>query len=85
MYDRLHHVFQSHMLSNMSAFLKHHSFCSAHLKISKDKREAVIAVAIDLSKAFDSIDHSLLLTELWSLLIGLAPHVLLLDGSQRES
>ena len=88
MYERLHHAFQNHLSSNMSGFLKHHSFCSALLKVSEDwrrsldKREADVAVAIHLSKAFDSIDHSLLLTKLWSLLIGLAPHVLLLDGSR---
>ena len=53
----------------MSGFLKHHSCCFALLKMSEnwrksqDKRKAVVAVAIDLSKAFDSIDHSLLLAK----------------------
>ena len=70
MYDQLHHAFQSHLSLNLSGFLKHHSCCSALLKMSEDGRrsldnkEAVVAVAIDLSKAFDSIDHSLLLTNL---------------------
>ena len=54
----------------MSGALKHHSFYSAFLKTSEDwrksldKREAVVAVAMDFSKAFDSIDHSLLLAKL---------------------
>ena len=43
---------------------------------SLDNREAVVAVAIDLSKAFDSIDH---------IFIGLAADVLLPERSQTES
>ena len=69
MYDQLHHAFQSELSLNMSGSLKHHSCCFALLKMSEnwrksqDKRKAVVAVAIDLSKAFDSIDHSLLLAK----------------------
>ena len=85
MYDLLHHAFQSHLSSNMSVFLKHHSCCSALLKMfedwrnSLDKREAVVAVAIDLSKACDSIDHNLLLAKLGA--YGLSSSALLLMSS----
>lgn len=64
MHDQLHHAFQKELSLKMSGFLKHHSCCFALLKMSEnwrksqDKRKAVVAVAIDLSKAFDSIDHS---------------------------
>ena len=72
MHDQLHHAFQSELSLNMSGSLKHHSCCFALLKMSEnwrksqDKRKAVVAVAIDLSKAFDSIDHSLLLAKFGS-------------------
>ena len=50
--------------------MKTHSCCTALLKMTEDWRssidnkEAVAAVAVDLSKAFDAIDHSLLLAKL---------------------
>ena len=72
MHDQLHHAFQSELSLQMSGFLKHHSCCFALLKMSEnwrksqDKRKAVVAVAIDLSKAFDSIDDSLLLAKFGS-------------------
>ena len=58
------------MSDNLSGFRKDHSCCAALLKMSQywrtslDNREMVVAVAIDLSKAFDSVCHNLLLAKL---------------------
>ena len=41
---------------------------------SIDNKEAVAAVAVDLSKAFDAINHSLLLAKLKA--YGVSPHAL---------
>ena len=41
---------------------------------SIDNKEAVAAVAVDLSKAFDAINHSLLLAKLKT--YGFSPHAL---------
>ena len=55
---------------NLSGYLKCHSCCTALLKmvedwrLSVDNREGVAAVAVDLSKAFDSVCHSLFLAKL---------------------
>ena len=55
---------------NLSGYLKGHSCCTALLKMTEDwrasldKRETVAAVAVDLSKAFDTVCHNLLLAKL---------------------
>ena len=59
-----------HLSQNLSGFLKNHSCCTALLKITEDwktslnNRESAMAMAVDLSKAFDSINHNLLLAKL---------------------
>lgn len=70
MFDQLYGAFHEHLSPNLSGFLKKHSRCTALFKMTEDwrrsldKREAVIAVAVDLSKAFDSINHNLILAKL---------------------
>ena len=72
MYEQLYNYFVSrHLLSDsLSGFLKGHPCCMALLKITEGWREAlgerktVSAVSIDLSKAFDSICHCLLIRKL---------------------
>ena len=55
---------------SLSGFLKGHSCATALLKMIEDVRASLdnkdhcIAVAVDLSKAFDSISHSLLISKL---------------------
>ena len=66
----LYSVFTPVFSDNMSGFLRGHSCCSALLKLTDDWRQAldnkkdVAVVAIDLSKAFDSICHNVLLAKL---------------------
>ena len=54
----------------LSGFLKSHSCCTALLKMTEDwrgsldRRESALAVAVDLSKAFDSVNYNLLLAKL---------------------
>ena len=69
-YDQTWNAFHNVLSSNLSGFMKSHSCSTALLKMTEDWRssidnkEAVAAVAVDLSKAFDAIDHSLLLAKL---------------------
>ena len=69
-FDQLYE-FSLHFLSgNLSGFLKGHSCTTALLKTCEDIRanldssEHSAAITIDLSKAFDSINHNLLLAKL---------------------
>ena len=68
-YDQLYEAFSPIFSTNMSGFLRGHSCCSALIKMTDDWRLAldqkkiVGTVAIDLSKAFDSICHNLLLAK----------------------
>ena len=69
-FDQLYHAFCPVFSSNMSEFLRGHSCCTALIKmtddwrIALDQKKDVGVVALDLSKAFDSICHNLLLAKL---------------------
>ena len=68
--DQIYEAFYWGLSPNLSGFLKGHSCCTALLKLTEywraclDRREAVAAVAIDRSKAFDPVCHPLLLAKL---------------------
>ena len=70
MFEQLYKTFSPLFSSNMSGFLRGHSCCTALLKLTDewrmvlDEKKAVEVAAIDLSKAFDSICHNLLLAKL---------------------
>ena len=67
---RVYEAFNMRLSPNLWGYLKGHGCCTVLLKITEDwracldKREAVAAVAVDLSKAFDSVCHTLLLAKL---------------------
>jgi len=68
--DQVYNAIVPILLPNLSGYLTGHSCCTALLKmvedwrLSLDNREAVCTIAIDLSKAFDSVCHGLLLAKL---------------------
>lgn len=70
MFHQMYEAFYSRLSPNISGYLKGHLCCTALLKISEDWRasldirEAVTVVAVDLTKAFDSVCHPLLLAKL---------------------
>ena len=63
----MYEAFYWRLSPNPSGYLKGHSCCTALLKMTEDWRasldirEAVTVVAVDLTKAFDSVCHPLLL------------------------
>ena len=67
MFDQMFDAFHWKLSPNLSIYLKGHSCCTALLKMSEDwracldRREAVVVVTVDLSKAFHSVCHPLLL------------------------
>ena len=76
MFDQLYPAFSPIFSKNMSGFLRGHSCCTALLKLTEDWRPAlddkknVAVVAIDISKAFDSLCNNLLLAKLKSYGVG---------------
>ena len=70
MFDQMYEAFQCKSFHNLSGHLRGHSCCPVLLKMTEDwraslvRQEAVAAVMVDLSKAFDSVCHSLLLARL---------------------
>ena len=69
-FDQLYEFCLDFLSGNLSGFLKGHSCTTALLKTCEDirknldSREHSAAITIDLSEAFDSINHNLLLAKL---------------------
>ena len=70
LYDQMLQFSKLILGDSLSGFLKGHSCATALLKMTEDFRASLdnkdhcIAIAVDLSKAFDSISHSLLISKL---------------------
>ena len=61
----MYEAFYSRLSPNLSGYLKGHSCCTALLKMTQDWRASLDRrEAVDLSKAFDSVRHPLLLAKL---------------------
>ena len=69
-YDQMFNFAKSVLSDSLSGFLKGHSCATALLKVTEDFRVSLdnkdhrVAIAVDLSKAFDSVSHSLLISKL---------------------
>lgn len=69
-YDKMYDVVSPQLSNNPSGFLKRHSFATPLLKVTEDWRvnlddqKSVAIVTVDLSKAFDSVCHNLLMAKL---------------------
>ena len=72
LFDQLYSSFLPIFSPNMSGFFRGHSTATVLIKLtddwrkSLDEKQEVGVVAIDLSKAFDCICHSLLLKGIWT-------------------